>query len=92
MNRGTCLLWEKGPEKYGAEDIRPSRVTEETAGYIEADLVNCSTCDHYSDGKCLLWQGKVKPGQCCDVWENNSESLDSKIKRIAKLSFKNKEK
>lgn len=70
LKRGTCLLWEHGEEKYKPEDIKPSRSTPETAGYIEADLVNCSTCDHYSYGVCRLWSGKVLPGQCCDVWEN----------------------
>ena len=75
LKRGTCLLWEKGPEKYKAEDIKPSRCTPGTAGYIEADLVNCSTCDHYSAGTCLLWTGKVKPGQCCDVWEHEDKPV-----------------
>jgi hypothetical protein len=69
LNRGTCLLWEEGEEKYKPEDIKPSRATPETAGYIEADLVNCSTCMHYSNEYCNLWTGKVKPGNCCDVWE-----------------------
>lgn len=69
LSRGTCLLWEKGPEKYGRDDIRESRVTPETAGYIEADVVNCGSCMHYSDGVCKLWDGKVKAEQCCDVWE-----------------------
>jgi len=69
LKRGTCLLWEEGPEKYKAKDVRESRVTPETAGYVEADTVNCGTCMHYLAGVCRLWDGKVKEGQCCDVWE-----------------------
>jgi hypothetical protein len=75
LKRGTCLLWEEGPEKYKAKDIRESRVTPETAGYIEADKVNCGTCMHYSAGVCGLWNGKVKEGQCCDVWEQPKPSI-----------------
>jgi hypothetical protein len=69
LKRGTCLLWEEGVEKYKAKDIRESRVTPETAGYVEADIVNCGSCMHYSAGVCKLWNGKVQEGQCCDVWE-----------------------
>jgi hypothetical protein len=69
LKRGTCLLWEEGPEKYTAKDIQPSRVMPETAGYIEADKVNCGTCTHYAMGICKLWAGHVKAGQCCVVWE-----------------------
>jgi len=69
LKRGTCLLWEEGPEKYKPADMSPSRVTPETAGYIEADTVNCGTCMHYSQGHCGVWDGAVKDGQCCVVWE-----------------------
>ncbi len=75
LKRGTCLLWEHGPEKYSVKDIKPSRVTPNTAGYIEADKVNCGTCMHYSSGTCLLWTGKVKAEQCCDVWEQKDNTI-----------------
>ena len=73
LKTGTCLLWEEGKEKYTVDDIRESRVTPNTAGYVEADVVNCGSCMHYSDGLCKLWNGKVEKGQCCDVWEQKGE-------------------
>jgi len=75
LKRGTCLLWEEGPEKYRSKDIRESRVTPNTAGYIEADTVNCGTCMHYDSGVCKLWNGKVKAEQCCDVWEQSNNRI-----------------
>jgi hypothetical protein len=75
LKRGTCLLWEEGPEKYKAKDIRTSRVTPNTAGYVEADVVNCGSCMHYADGICKLWDGKVKKEQCCDVWEQSKNVI-----------------
>ena len=80
LERGTCLLWEKGPEKYAPEDIKPSRATPETAGYVEADKVNCGTCDHFSAGTCRLWTGNVDPGQCCVVWEQAGKSAEESLK------------
>jgi hypothetical protein len=74
LKRGTCLLWEEGPEKYKLKDMSPSRVTPETAGYVEAATVNCGTCTHYSNGICGMWEGKVEPGQCCVVWEKADSS------------------
>jgi hypothetical protein len=75
LQTGTCLLWEHGEEKYTLADAnRKSRSTPETAGYVEEDIpINCSTCDHYKNDYCHLWEGKVKDEQCCDVWEHTKE-------------------
>jgi hypothetical protein len=70
LDKGTCVYWAKG-DASSIEDIHASRMSKETAGYVEHDGdINCGSCHHHNDGHCTLWMGDVKPGQCCISWEN----------------------
>lgn len=73
LNTGTCSFWTKG-EPSTEDQIKPMRLDHHLSGYIEVKdpslKVQCATCFAYSGGYCEVWEGEVKPGQCCGTWDN----------------------
>lgn len=71
LTKGTCNYYASGDAaKEG--DIRPARMSPDTAGYVETDKkVQCGTCAlATSPFYCGLWNGRFSdPGDCCAAWQ-----------------------
>lgn len=73
LKKGVCAFWaEGGPSK--DSDIHEARMDKNLAGYVETKSpdakIQCGTCRFFENNYCKLWQGSVKPEQCCMTYDS----------------------